>query len=310
MNFEQNNRTSAQARLLSIYKLITVGLAIVTVIASLLAYTSAMNNGSRFFNDSAASVILYVVLAIDMLFAFSALFLFKKNQKIESHSKLASYSAAIPCLASVLVLVWSFIDASKKPDNVWAILIALASVFSAFYFLAQIIRFDSTLILISGYVSIFLCLFIIAKLYVDLAIEMNSPVKLAIQFAAAAVATSILSDLRNLIDRPGPSQFVFSKVCTIMLALFCAAGTFTEAIESALRYGWAYVIYPIFLIAYAIFSSVELFTADVTEWSAPVETEPDNTTEAEASYEADVEAPEEGSEEADSDESNSENTSI
>ena len=270
-------RRARYAKALSFYKLATLILTISTAILAAVSFATKMNGSTRFLQASSAAVItLYVLIASSAIIALSSLFIFKSGYKIASGVKPVSYLAALPGLASLAILASSFPEFAKDTDDILTMLVALAAFFSLLHFLSHIINIGKSLALISAYLTIIFCFFIIAKLHFDFAIEMNAPAKLAIQFAAGASAFSILSDIRNVIDRPSPAQFVFAKTCTPVFSALCAAAAFTEVLENAARYGAYYILFPVFFAAYAIYSLANFFTAEITEFTPINEDDPED----------------------------------
>ena len=192
-------KTLSHTALLSAYKIGTAVLAALVGVFGTLAYLTSMTATGRYFTVSASVIILYVAIAVAVIFSFASAFLFPKGIGIESKSKIARYATVIPTVAIFPVIASYAKELLGDAKSTLTIIVAVSALISLIYFISTIFDLSKALSAFSGYILILFCIAVIAVLHTDSSVEMNSPVKISLQFTAAFTALSILSDIRNLI---------------------------------------------------------------------------------------------------------------
>jgi len=263
------------------YKLGTAVILFLTVAVGLIAFLAFFENDSRYFEDSPAKIILYVILALAVVFAISAFFTSKKIGKIEIAQKTSYNLSLIPTATAIAVFAIAATEITKGDNGTISIIMAISLLGVALYHLSDVLKFSSSARLALGYVKIIFCILLIAKLYIDFKVELNAPIKLLTQFSAATLVLSTLSDLRFLIDRASTGYFICSKICHLTVSLLGAVGALTEVVCNLEKYSIDLLIYPIFFLSAAIPTAVNFFTASVSI-EADESTPPSESTEKEA----------------------------
>lgn len=257
---------------LTVYKLGTAVILLLTAAIGLIAFLAFFENGSRYFEDSPAKIILYVSLALAVIFALSAFFTSKKIGKIEITKKTPYNLSLIPTATAIAVFAIAATEITKGDNGTISIIMVISLLGVALYHLSDVFKFPSSVKLALGYVKIIFCILLISKLHLDFDVELNSPLKLLTQFSAATLVLSTLSDLRVLIDRASTGYFICSKICYLTVSLLGAVGALTEVVCNLDKYGIDLLIYPIFFLSAAIPTAVRFFTASAsteTDEAAP-----------------------------------------
>lgn len=267
---------------LTIYKLGTAVILFLIAAVGLIAFLAFFENDSRYFEDSPVKIILYVILALAIVFAISAFFTSKKIGKIEIAPKTLYNLSLIPTATAIAIFAIAATEITKGDNGTISIIMAISLLGVALYHLSDVLKFSNTIKLALGYVKIIFCILLISKLHLDFDVELNSPLKLLTQFSAATAVLSTLSDLRILIDRASTGYFICSKICYLTVSLLGTVGALTEVACNLDKYGIDLLIYPVFFLSAAIPTAVRFFTASAsTETdeaappSEPTETEPE-----------------------------------
>ena len=253
------------------YKIAAIAIFIALAVASALAFTRGFESDIRYFKDSPLTVVLAISSVAALGLAVSSLFVFK-GQKATSHPEpLFRFVAMLPMIAMIRLIIhfiWSeysrLAQSSEKATlDVWVIFIVITAVFSVIYNLSEIFEMNKPLKLISGLMQIIFCIIAIASLYVDFTVELNSPVKLLIQFSAAAMLLCMLADLRKELDLPNAAAFTLSRICSVSMGLVSAVALFAEILPNADKYPDSYSVYALVFIVCGIKSAVEYFSSPI-----------------------------------------------
>ena len=244
--------TATKQKLLKAYKLGTAAVLALTAVLGLISFLAFFDSGARYFENSPIKIILYVILALAVLFAISAAFTSKRIGKIEIAPKAPYSLSLIPTATAIAVFAIAATETAKGDNSTLSIIIAISLLGAALYHLADVLNFSGAARLALGYVKILFCVLIIAKLYLDFKVELNSPIKLLAQFSAATAVLSTLSDLRSLIDRESTGYFILSKICYLTASLLGAIAALTEVVCNLDKYNLDLLIYPILFFAAAI----------------------------------------------------------
>ena len=239
-----------------------VALLLITAFSAL-TFSTRIEDTRRYFASSSFTFIFYALIILTLLFAIVMSLLLKKADRLAPTDNAASkYSSLLPAIALIPILIQAF---RTTPRNFFSVAIMATALFSVVFCLTSLSTMPKSLALISGYMQILFCIFIIAKLYLDHSVELNAPVKVLTQFAAAATTLSVVADLRYLVERPVTAQFIFSKSAAILFSLISGIGALTEVLPHPDKYGTDYLIFPIFFFAYGIHTAVRFFSATMRE---------------------------------------------
>lgn len=268
------NSLQQKGRLFKSYKIAFAVLLGILVISAILAFTSGFESELRYFNNSPISIPFAITAIVTLALAVSSLFTLKGCSTERYPEPLFRFVSILPTIAVIRLVfhvIWSELsrlaDAAENGTeatlDVWSLILIVAAVFSVIYNLLEIFNLNKILRMISGLMQIIFCIVAIAKLYIDFSIELNSPIKLLLQFSAAAMILCTLSDLRGELDIPNATIFSLSRICSASLGLVSAAALFAEILPSADKYADYYSVYALVFVAYGIKSAAEFFSASI-----------------------------------------------
>ena len=211
---------------LRIYRAIAVILALVSATVGALSILLSFDGQSRYLESSAVTALLWVCIAVGVVFAFSSLFVFKSghNATVDVSASPLRFWGILPTLIALTFPVIIFAGAHS---NAFKAVAAVVCVMCVIRQLSDLLRLSPNFKLICCYSEILVAIFIISSLYVDLTIEMNSPFKLLVQFGAAVIMLDTVCDCHGIIGAVSPKTHVGTKcaVCTLGLvvgAVMCA----------------------------------------------------------------------------------------
>lgn len=263
------------------------------VIALILAILGAavvlfsFDNQTRYFSASPISIALAVLSAVTVAFAISSFFVFKSVKLEQSNTCIgASLCARLLSIVPVAICAYYVISVfnsstdekdGKDPTVTLAILF-LMFVFCAVYELSCVIKLNKTLTVISGITRIIFCLYIASSLYFDMHVELNSPFKLVIQFAAAALAIDTCMQVRNTVSGVSTSAYIAAKALSISIGALAFTITVCAIIQDAAIRDIGYLWYSIYFISSAVCSCIDLVRVKYpTSPMLEPESEPDET---------------------------------
>ncbi len=242
--------------------IIRAACAIIAAIAALLGAAAVFlcrEEPSRYLNSSPATYAFYLAIALGVVCAVACLFLFKSGTTEQSERpNLAQRIFGIVAHAALLIAAFTVIT-SDAPTVIKAIVI-ISSLMGSFMS-NESGNVNSALA--GAYAKVLFCILIISMLYIDLTVEMNSPFKLMIQFAAASVALTSLCDARRIAFGISAKLSVGAKVLACVLGLSSGAVTIVGAIFKGGLVPTQYLIYSAYFTAEAIRAIVSLFGSRV-----------------------------------------------
>ena len=243
--------------------------ALAACIAGAVSAIGSFDEGTRYLSDSIATVALEVLIAVTVAISVSALFVF--GSRALTKRKFAYTSPArllhlLPATASIACIHHTFnpsrlVLADEQMGASIASIVYIIGIFCALYCISCMFSgFNKAWRLVSGMASIVFCLIIIIVLYFDLTVELNSPLKLLVQFATAALAIDLCMELRDTATAVSTGAFIASKVLMISLCsvaftvLLCAVNSGAELPDNA------YLIYSAYTFSYVPAAIYSLFT--------------------------------------------------
>ncbi len=270
-NADCSARKSAKA-----FKVASAALIVSALATGSIAFATSFQPEARYFTASPLVWVLYALLVVAVIFSISAPLIFKRREidvcnrvgrKI--FSLLTAAASTIPFIYYIYSDLTARAAASVAPsgsvesfysglDGV-TILVTVTSLFVVIFSLSIAFNLNKTLTLISGYGQVVFCAAIITKLYLDFSVELNSPIKLLLQFSAAAVMIGTVNDLRVFADKPQTAALISSKFMTALICLLNFAGFVFEVAPNIEKYGYDYAAFSILFLFYGIASAFTLF---------------------------------------------------
>ena len=264
-----------------LYKIASGVFVSAILIVAAITFSLSFGGESRYFISSPITTAFYVTLGAGVLFTMSSLVVFKGDAiRIKSGAVSAFFSCLSAVSTAVLFIYYIYGDiATQNPGSSQEIfwrasavntsekLIAaliLVCIPALLYCVCKAFRLNKTLTLFLGYLRILFFALIIATLYLDFSVELNTPVKLIIQFAAAAAMLGTVSDLRVIIGRAHAATFMLSKLSSMMLSSLALITLVTEILPGVEKYGNDYIIFSIVLAVCGAESAFEFFTSIIS----------------------------------------------
>lgn len=263
-----NNLLNDQVKAYRIYKTVTFVLALAAILVTTLTICTRTNAGSRYVSSSPLALLFYIIIAIGSLFSLSASFVLKKSNKYltSQNTLITKVVNILPIAGSLVCLFFSLFSLSDKSAGAMPIVISLTAIFAVLYHLSYSIAFPPTLRLISGYGQIIFCVVIIAQLYLDFSVELNSTAKLMLQFSLVAMMLNTISELKITIGKPSASQYMMAKSL-----LLCLAPT-SFVMITMMQIGFptlfsnnSYLIYSIYCFTESLKAAACLFASSLSE---------------------------------------------
>ena len=243
-----------------------------------MAVVSSCEPNARYFLPSITFNIFLAFLFGSAALAFAALFIFKREpisfmaSPLKS-ARVARFSSILPALASFLTVWYA---ASDDSLGGWGKAILICGAVSIAFFVLKLFKHQIAPKALTGMAVFALCAVIVASLYLDFSIELNSHFKLLTQFAAAGVICGVIADIRaalssSFYDSPKKVQrnyvrvymrgYVFLKLISTLVASACSATVILYFAKGNTAFGTHYLVYSIFAFSYAVSSTCELIAA-------------------------------------------------
>lgn len=273
MNEQQKSNSLA----FRIFKIASLALALALIATAAISFAIGFDERVRYFINSPVNIPLAVILALTVVCAIASLFIFKGRAVKRNRNLIFGIFAMLPAIATIRLALQSAWDAllafgaqenGERAFDVWAVLAIVTALLSILYCFTEFFDLGKVVKLLSGYGQVLFCVVTVAKFYVDFSVELNSPIKLIIQFAAVAVLLCTLSDMREFLGRANASFFAASRLLSIALGILAAFALFAEIIPSVgaeFTYGNDYRTFALVFILFAVKSCFELAVTPMGE---------------------------------------------
>lgn len=189
----------------------TVALTIAAAALRLCAFFIGYDREVGYFDSAAVTTIYRILCGLVVLSTGTCAFMTPADQMppppVGQNRELA---AALPLAARILLTIYLFVTAYDNARvgaaNSLVLYITLfMTLLSAVYFLLLLTgRGSRNARGLLGLAALLPSVGIIALTYSDGYVTMNSPVKLAVQFAAVGIMLALTAELRFLLDKPAP----------------------------------------------------------------------------------------------------------
>ena len=286
----------------AVYKIASAIMIVALIVIGAAVFPFSFESDGRYLISSPVVIALYIAVGITVAFALSAFSVLKDLVVAPSVAVANRVTAALSAAAMAVPFIYyiysdvnarisAFSAAPEAPtasysglDTVSVIITVIAAV-SLICSLYLTVRESKIASLTAGYARAALLALIITKLYLDFSVELNSPVKILVQFAAVAAMLATVAKLRPIVGKTGASTFALTQFLSAALCLLCFTLFITEIAPNSAKYTADLFAFPIMLLVLGTESIALLFTCRIT---SPAVAE-----------EASVTAPAEGGEAAD-----------
>lgn len=203
----------------------TLGLTLAAAVLRIVAFLTAYDGQIGYFSvgASAVTVIYRVLAAAAILVAAVCARLIPVDQTAALRLPAGADPLAILPLPALLLTafytLYSVYNATVTSNLLWMVCGATALIGAVFFLLRLLGRGSRTGLGSTGLCILPAMIVIIALTYSDATVTMNSPVKLAVQFAALGIMLAVVAELRFLLDIPAPRLAIVSFATTTFLCL-------------------------------------------------------------------------------------------
>lgn len=175
---------------------------------------------------------------------------------------ISRYLSILPAIASFYVFYFALSDESL---GTWGNAVMVAALVSGVFFLLKLFKGACAGKVIGGFGIFALCAIIIASLYLDHEIELNSDFKLLVQFGAAGIIIGTMADIRKLLSRIQTKWYIALKAIGFILCAVCPAVLLAPSVISCELFPSAYFVYSKLCFACVIPYGVEVISTLVGE---------------------------------------------
>lgn len=245
--------------------------AIAIILAALGAATVlfSFDNQTRYFRGTAISIALAATSAVVVVLAICAFFLFKSQKlqraPIENRKvgRILRLLTILPIVICAYYVITTTIENAKQNDTDSSVVPSVVLLFIMFtlcavYNVSHAMVLNKTLSIFSGMAQIAFCVYVMTTLYFNWSVELNSPFKLIVQFAAASLAIDTCMEVRDIISGVSTRAYVATKTLSMSLGSLCFAISLCAVIKGARIEGFGYLWYSLYFLALAICSAFDL----------------------------------------------------
>ena len=249
---KQENPSKKRNKLASI-GIISSFLPIVAGTLALIAGFDCSQNSK--YLGGLGKTLLAIAILVSVLLPLVCPIAFKGKRDLGALEK-AKWLHLIPALASFYLSGYTLLNDLGE----WGDAILLLSLLAGIFFILKIID-GKEAIKIGGICCLLLLgTAIIALLYLDFDIELNSPFKLAVQFGAVGLMLGTVADARVILARIGAGWFILLKSIASSLCLICAGLIFVAFAQGFTVLPQIYLVCAVLYSGYAISAIGETFS--------------------------------------------------
>lgn len=260
-------------RLIKIYSLLALTAAIIITLLRSLSLLNSYDIATGYFNASPIFLATKIITVATALGCAAPLFLIPKNAisaKLTPSSRpmrfASCYSAIITLLATVATLPFY---SSGKLAVLTIVSLGLSALFFVFFAIGR--RNHEICKAFFAISVIACCVFILASLYFNLSIAMNSPHKIYGSFALMSAMFLMLFEIRIYLKKPMPRLHLAFSALTFVLGFSLSASSIifrlishsSEFVASPILLG--NIGYVLFIAAMSLFAIARCFTFDIKE---------------------------------------------
>ena len=219
-----------------------------------LADTAADSTPSRYFADSWASASLCILIPVSVILPCSMPFLLKcsPSKKTNNAANALSWLVGLGAIALFVYIIMKGLGVS------WDMGFALIALGAAVFFMLKPLHGREAAKIFFSFGVLSLGIAIIAMLYFDREIELNSPYKLAVQFGAVGVMLGTLADAREVMSRITLGWSLLIKSTALTLTLTCIGSVVTAFAVGNTSLPEHYLIFALFYLPYSLMTATEL----------------------------------------------------
>ncbi len=215
-----------------------------------------------------------ITLACALAVAVALLFIFKNDRKgkqpngegeecepsryLSVTELISRCLSVLPAIVAFYVFYFALTDESLGS---WGNAVMTSAFVSALFFLFKIFKNARVGKVICGFGVFALSAVVIASLYLDHVIEINSDFKLLVQFGAAGVIMGTIADIRVTLSRISRAWFISLKASALVLCAACSAVILSLSVAHGEAFPLSYFVYSRLYLACAVPFGFEIISA-------------------------------------------------
>lgn len=238
-------------RRLYVYKLCTILLSLLGAIFGAVAFANAddtfASNSFLIYNKYPSThFIIFIILSA--VGTISAPFLFRNAKPTTRATLPTAISSKFPAIAMIGIAAWEIINLFNGAKSILGIAAIVCPVVSAVFYATFRHGRLSKASIPSAYGCLALCIILTIRMYTDMSLEINAPLKLLTQFSAILMIFSIITDIRSHTGECSLGQYVCSKMLFVTTSITCGACGLIALIAQRGIYPPDYIVYPLLFL--------------------------------------------------------------
>ncbi|MGM9644399.1 MAG: hypothetical protein ACI3X1_04865 [Eubacteriales bacterium] len=213
----------------------------------------------KYLSESWASALILPLIAAVCLISLVAPFIFKGSNKPTSSPLAVRLFSLFPTGAAIYLLYCSI--AHGVGD--WDVAFILSALVCIPFFVSKLSDGYRNLKVLSSLGVFALSALVIALLYLDHTIELNSSFKWAVQFGGVGLILGVIADSRAALSRISQGWFVFLKSVSLMLCLLCTGLVFTAFGCGFEVFPHSYLVFTVLYFCYSVSTIAELISVSI-----------------------------------------------
>ena len=213
----------------------------------------------KYLSESWASAIILPLIAAVCLISLVAPFIFRRTEKPTASPLAVRFFSLFPTGAVIYLIYYTI--AHGVGD--WDAAFIVSALVCIPFFAAKLSDGYRNLRVLSSLGVFALAALIIALLYLDHTIELNSSFKWAVQFGGVGLILGVISDSRAALSRISSGWLVSLKGISLMLCLLCSGLVFTAFGCGFEVFPKSYLVFTVLYFCYSLSTVAELISLSV-----------------------------------------------
>lgn len=264
---------------IKIYACTAIGLAVLITALRTLCLFFSYDVETGYFNPSPLNTITNILVALAIIGAASARFIFQKDSLCtELCPKHPIFRLSSLCSALITILAAAYISTSGTLGTLGKIALVFTVISTAFYALGvvaknklDIYRAFLSIACIVAYIAV------LASLYFNMNVAMNSPHKIFGSFALMSSMLLILCETRIYLGVSMPRAHIAFSALTVVFGFSQSLSSFTYILSGVSQFAATPVVlgnlgYVLLLLAVSVYATARCFAFKVATSSSETET--------------------------------------
>ena len=213
----------------------------------------------KYLSDSWASALILPLIAAVCIVSSASLFLFKGKGKPTVPPLAVRFFSLFPTGAVVYLLYYTI--AHGVGD--WDVAFIVSALVCILFFASKLSDGYRNLRVLSSLGVFALAALIIALLFLDHTIELNSSFKWAVQFGGVGLILGVIADSRAVLSRRSSGWLVFLKGSSLMLCFLCSGLVFTAFGCGFEVFPRSYLVFTALYFCYSLSTIAELISLSI-----------------------------------------------